>query len=231
MFSRLLLPSPRTMAFALAMGVLFLPGWQSKCLAVDNPISVGVPVSYRNTADGPNKTTSFPLTATKTNGRWVPQNTGWNGKYTAAGDGMTNKIENTICGDGFKFKSGADDVDFDNCKFFWDAALPAWTYVSAASCKTNCYGYATSRDYWVEQPGFNQIMQDEYAISNSDWCKVCCVIKLAEDHCMWINDCCGCKPDTIKQLYQKVNSSPVYRISFTCPAGQKIPDSTIYCKK
>lgn len=167
MVGRFPVPLFRTMApLIVTIGSLFLPVCQSRCFAVANPVKVSLPVWYRNAANGPNIQTSYAVTVTATDGWWQPQNTGWNAKNTAA----NNKIENVISPAGFPFMSGKDNVTTDSCKFYWDAKLPAWTYVSAASCSTNCYAYSTGKDYWVQPSGFNQIMLDEYAIFSTGWC-------------------------------------------------------------
>jgi len=203
--------------------------WCAKpVLATTNPSQTNVPVNYRNTEDGPDKSCNYVVTPTATNGRWNTEYEPWNGKTTSEG----NRIENTISPAGFTFTSGEDSVTATKCKYYYDARYGDWTFVSAATCAQNCYGYATGNDYWMEAPGFNVLMQDEYTINTAEFCVKGCILKDSGDHCYKLDDCCklSSEPDTIKEISHKPGSGPVYKKTIACPPGGKNPNGTIYCK-
>lgn len=198
-------------------------------LADSNPTSTRLPVNYRNTPGGMTISVTYLVTADATNGLWNPLFEPWNGKLTSA----SHRIENVISPVGFPFTASADTVTAPKCKDAWDADFPDWTYVSAATCVYNCYAYATGKSYWINAPGFNILMQDEYTIHQGDYCKQGCVLKLLDDHALKLDECCIIAegPDTIKKASQKCGTGPVYQITFACPPGDNGPDgATMYCK-
>ena len=215
----------------LATIAVALQLWDSgTACAQANPVTAGIPCNYRNAAGGADKSTSYPIPATATNGAWLPPLTGWNNRNTSAG----NKIENFEVGGEYDFTiaGGGDTVTADKSKYFWTAHLPGWTFKSAASLKTNCYAYCTGKDYWIQPAGFNVLMQDEYEVEE-EFCMAGCIMKQSGDHCLKLEQCCSPVENltTIKKMSQKINTSPVYEKTFSCPQGHIENGGTVYCKK
>lgn len=198
--------------------------------AATNPHSVTFAFAWKHPS-GATATTYKILTKTTTLGEWKPQDVGWNSRNTSAG----NKIHNIkTTGDGFNITAnlpggGTVTVTPTMCKAYWDAALPGWTFVSAATWAQNCYGYATGKGYWIQAPGFNVLMQDDYEVFSDEYCKANCISKEAGDHCKLLESCYAVD-DLVKKVSQKYATSPVYEKTFAAP-GAKYESDTIYCPR
>lgn len=175
-----------------------------------NPVPGFVPVSFKNAAiiAGGQGTVSgsilyelSPAAANPNRGSWVPQLQPWNNRNTAAG----NRIENVDnAGADFPLTVTLADgrvirITAANCDAHWDEHYRVgqphpngarYRRVSGATLSRNCYGYSTGKGYWVNSPGFNVIMQDEYVIFQASFCRGGCILKLSGDHCISLVDCC-----------------------------------------
>lgn len=220
-----------------------------------NPVEGVAPVSFVDAAiiAGGQGTVSgsilYDLSPTATNpnrGAWVPQLQPWNNRNTAAGNRIGN-MDNA--GADFPLTATLRDgrvvrITAANCDAHWDRVFRVgerhpngarYRRVSSATLNMNCYGYSTGKGYWVNSPGFNVIMQDEYVIFQASFCRGGCILKLSGDHCISLVDCCCpgvANPplDTIKVTREKINTSGVYEGTWDCPPGYT-PHGTIYCKK
>ncbi len=176
------------------------------------------------------------------NSLWVASNNPWNGRNTSAG----NRIQNADTPNtGFPFNVvipgvGVVAVTQAMSDAAWDDFYAGCTRISNSTFAKNCFGYCTGKSYWVDEPGFDQIMTDEYDIVTM--LAVSDILKEVA-HCMIITKICdngggGAEPsgptgfpDTISETKEKNGSSGVYKCVYYCPGGKDPGGGTLYRKK
>lgn len=205
------------------LSFVFVLATAAQCFAA-NPQNSSYVILWTDGAN--NFATTRTVTQDGTVGEWFPQDTGWNARNTGAG----NKIHNMAsAGSGFPFMAGAVNVTAAMSDAAWDAALPGWTRDSSATWAQNCYGYASGKGYWIQAPGFNQLVADDYTVYSTNYCKEGCISKETGDHCKLLETCYA-DEHLVKKVSQKYACSGVYSKTFAAP-GDKFPYDTIYCKK
>lgn len=175
-----------------------------------------------------------------TAGRYIPSYSNFNNKKTSKGTGIQN-VDTT----GFAWgstltipngKGGGENVTVTQATsdLAWDEHYATtrgggWTRVSSSGFDRNCYGYATKRTFWVEEPGFVIITADEYEVEKAHQCMEGGIIKYSgEDHSGLLDSCCDKNfsgtYNTIKELSEKVGTGGLYKKSWTCSANPNDPD-------
>lgn len=211
--------------------------------ATDNPQPVKLPVRWLD-VDGKPQVSERMIEAKDGNGHWAPQRNGWNDRNTSAG----NKVENiAMKGITFPFKDAKGrEVTQKASNDFWDKAylakgqLDGGTYKrkegSNAEFVMNSAGFSTGYGYWVQEPGLNVILQDEYEIFQDSYCKAGCIVRpVAPPHTIKIIECCPKgypgEKDSVKKTEERNQLSGIYQGEWKCPPGFAWLDGTIYCKK
>lgn len=188
-------------------------------------------------------------------GEWIPalidpkDDKSWNKRYTQINGKDANPIWNIdSTGITFGFTDDLNNVvTAAASNKYWDKFYmirgnrSMGTYAieanSTSSFVENCYGFATGKEYVVNQTGFSVITQDEYQVFQTAFCKNGCMMKLSlEDHCFLMGPCCNCplptKRDTINTTREKNQSSGVYAGTWDCTKGGFLElFGTMYCKK
>jgi hypothetical protein len=199
-----------------------------------NPVLIKLAYGYKDPNTGFFVQDFRPADPANGNGAWIPALKNWNGKFTK----KNNKVEN-VNTDKMTFPytnlGGVVVTAVMNDAYWENTNYPLNMYKNVKNFTGwdfNCYGFATSKNYWIQPNGWNSIAQDEYVVNNNTFCVQNSLLKPNYDHCFLLTACCAKgynnQIDTIKTTQEKNQSSSVYEISYKCPPGLIANGASVY---
>lgn len=194
-----------------------------------NPESTDIPVYYKYSGQDYETYRVFDSC------KYIVTNTGpWCGHYTATSGYMYTHTD--IPSSGFPFYDPITGylVTVDNVKARFDATFPDYTYVSPATCQSNCHGYTTGKNQYISTVlgGVSTIKNDDYinaglvgggryAFEEGNFGGCNHSYKVTGTQSCTSGD--GCTTILrVSEETEKWNSSPVYKRTYSCGDAQGV---------